>query len=67
MSIDQWLGKYYCILGRIQTKRGVGEEVWFVQNKVAGGSEVWNDSRKIQQFLFLFMRGDSIFCTLNDT
>ena len=30
--IDQWLGKYYCILQRIRAKWGVGEEVWFVPN-----------------------------------
>ena len=34
--IDQWLGKY-CILGRIWTKQGVGEQVWFVLNTVGGG------------------------------
>ena len=32
---DQWLGKYYCTLGRIWTKQGVSKQVWFVP-KTAG-------------------------------
>ena len=35
--INEWLGKYFCLLGRILAKRGVGEQVWFVPN-TAGGS-----------------------------
>ena len=27
---NRWLGKYHCILGRIQGKRDVGKQVWFV-------------------------------------
>ena len=30
ICIDQWLGKYFCILGKIQAKRGVGWQVCFV-------------------------------------
>ena len=28
--IDQWLGKYYCILGGIQSKQGIAEKLGFV-------------------------------------
>ena len=35
LCIYQWLGKYYCILGRIWARKGVGEQMWFVPNTVA--------------------------------
>ena len=37
---DQWLGKYYCTLGRIWAKQGVSKQVWFVP-KTAGGLGWW--------------------------
>ena len=30
ICIDHWLGKCYYILGGIQTKQGLGKQVWFV-------------------------------------
>ena len=36
ICIDQWLGKYYCVLGRFRAKWGAGEQVWFVLNTVKG-------------------------------
>ena len=36
ICIDQWLGKYYWILGRIWAKRGVCEQVKVVPNTVGG-------------------------------
>ena len=36
-SVDQLLGKY-CILGRIRTKRGIGEQIWFVPNAVGSSA-----------------------------
>ena len=32
--IDQWLERYYCILGRIQAKQSIDKQVWFVPNTV---------------------------------
>ena len=32
---EQWLGKYYCILGRIWVRRDISKQVWFVL-KAAG-------------------------------
>ena len=32
--IDQWLERYYCILGRIQAKQGIAKQVWFAPNTV---------------------------------
>ena len=59
--IDQRLRKYY-ILGRIQAKRGVGEQVWFVPN-ILLGSRTSRNSRKILQFLPLFKLENNIFST----
>ena len=36
ICIDYWLGKYYCILERIQAKQGAGEQVRFFLNAVLG-------------------------------
>ena len=40
LSIDQSLGKDFCILGRIRAKRGIGKKVRFVPNTV-----VWRSGR----------------------
>ena len=37
ICINEWLGKYFCLLGRILPKRGVGEQVRFVPNTAGGG------------------------------
>ena len=34
ICVDQWLGKCYCILGRILAKSSVYEQVWFVTDTV---------------------------------
>ena len=49
-NIDQWLEKYYFILGKILAKRGVGEQVWFVPDTVVRSLGRCN-TRKILQFL----------------
>ena len=36
ICIDQCLWKYYCILGKIREKRGVGGQVWFVPDTFGG-------------------------------
>ena len=37
ICINELLGKYFFLLGRILAKRGVGEQVRFVPNTAAGG------------------------------
>ena len=39
ICINEFLGKYFFLLGRILAKRGVGEQVWFVPN-TAGGRDL---------------------------
>ena len=50
--IDQWMGKHYCIMGRIQTKQGVDEQVRFIPNMV-GGSLLLSFKLNIWTFLSL--------------
>lgn len=49
---DQWLGKYYYLLGRIRPKQGVGEKVWFVPNKCCTVEKKMYALIKIRLFTF---------------
>ena len=47
ICIDQWLGKHYWILRRIQAKGGIGEQVRFDPNTIW---EVWGAVQPQENF-----------------
>ena len=60
--MDQWFGKYYCILWRIQAKWGFGWQVWFVLYcKYSGSGGEQGSHSKILLFIPSFNFGRTIF------
>ena len=53
ICIDQWLVKYYCILGKVWAKRGVDEQVRFAPNAV-GSLGAAKPHKHFAIFTFIF-------------
>ena len=55
ICIDQWLGKYFCLLAGIQAKQGLGEQVRFDPITVdeSGGNPIWGKFCKLYSYLIL--------------